>query len=203
MKIAVIDTETTGLFDFKAPADAPGQPRMAQFGGLLLDTEWPDQIDTVASYIRPDGWTMSAEAGAVNGLTTDFLMEHGSPVEWVLLQYARWIDEGRVIVAYNAQFDLKVMRAEMRRANMDDRFEKTKNICVMRPMTGLCCIPSPRGGYKWPKLEEACAFFGIENAKAHDAMGDAEAALSIFWELSKRGLLPEPAVHFAKDRPAA
>ncbi len=202
MKIVVIDTETTGIFDFKQPADGPRQPRMAQFAGLKLDTGWPDQVERFSAYVRPDGWTMPAEAAAVNGLTTEMLIEQGRPVADVLDWYAAAVEAGYIVVAYNAQFDLKVMRAELRRAGRDDMFERTPNICVMRPMTEICRIPSPRGGFKWPKLEQACAHLGITNANAHDALGDAEAALAVFFALASMSRLPEPAVHFAKQATA-
>ncbi|MCR6673288.1 exonuclease domain-containing protein [Devosia ginsengisoli] len=146
---------------------------------------------------------MGAEASAVNGLTTEFLAEHGVPVAEVLAAYEEAIAAGYIIVAFNAQFDTKVMRAELRRAGRPDLFEQTPNICVMRPLTDILKLPSRRGpawGYKWPNLAEACAHFGIVNENAHDAMGDAVAAMEILRALHASGQLPEPAIHFAKER---
>ena len=201
MKLCVIDTETTGLFDFKRPADDIGQPRMAQLGMIFLD-HIDDEPRKHGLYIKPDGWEMSAEAGAVNGLTTQYLAEHGVPVTEALDIYTETVEADYVIVAFNAQFDTKVLRAELRRANRPDLFEKTRNICVMRPLTDILRIPHPRfrTGFKFPNLAEACAHVGIQNARAHDAMGDAEAALGILRWLHATGHLPEPAVHFAKER---
>jgi DNA polymerase III subunit epsilon len=197
----IIDTETTGLFDFKAPADAPGQPRMAQLGLIYLDHVDAEPVKR-GIYIKPDGWEMSEGASAVNGLTTEFLAENGVPVAEALDAYESAILEGRTIAAFNAQFDCKVLRAEMRRAGRPDLFEETKNICVMRAATDVVKVLNPRGhGFKWPKLAEACEFFGITNLAEHDAMGDAEAALAIFQRLYRDGLLPEAAVHYAKEPP--
>lgn len=203
MKVLVIDTETTGLFDFKRPADDVGQPRMASVAMLYFDNVADGEpVSTFERYIRPDGWTMSAEAGAVNGLTDDFLHERGVAVAEALDAYEQALDLGYIVVAYNAQYDLKVLRAELRRAGRNDRFDRTPNICVMRPLTDICRIPG-RYGYKWPNLAQACAHFGIVNAKAHDAVGDAWAAARVMQALHRMGQLPEPAVHFAKNRPAA
>lgn len=200
MKYLCFDTETTGLFNFKEPADAPGQPRLAHLAMILAD-ENGIEIDRTDLYVQPKGWTMPAEAGAVNGLTTEFLRENGTPINIVLEAYADEIRSGRIAVAYNAQYDLKVMRGEMRRAGMDDLFEQTQNICVMRPMIKLCNIPKANGaGIKFPKLVEAMAYFGHKLEGAHRAMNDAEGALLVMRGLIAMGALPEPAVHYAKNR---
>lgn len=199
-KYAVIDTETNGLFDFKLPADAEGQARLAHFAAVLLneDLEITEAIDL---YVAPDGWEMQEEAQRVNGLTDEFLCEHGQPVEDVLQAYNQLIDEGYVMVAFNAQFDCKVMRGEMRRAGLDDRFEETPNICVMRACNGI--VEKPGGGRGWPKLRDACAHFNITQPEEHKAHADAYAAARIFLELHAMDALPEARVHYAKNRPAA
>lgn len=202
MKYAIIDTETSGLFDFSKPADAEGQPRLAHLSMILLDEE--DQEHLVDFVVKPDGWEIGAEAVAVNGLTMEYLNQHGVPVADVLASYAGIIDDGYIIVAFNAQFDLKMMRGEMRRAGIDDRFEVTPNICVMRAATDVVCVPKKTGkGFKFPKLSEACEFFGITNGGEHTADGDARAALEIFRKLRELGKLPEPNVYFAKNAPEA
>lgn len=102
----VIDVESNGIFDFKRPADAEGQPRLAQL--CMIDVN--DKLEVEGEhnfYIRPDGWAMTAEATAVNGLTDDFLNEHGVPVVEALSEYQNRILNGRAIVAFNSQFDAK------------------------------------------------------------------------------------------------
>ncbi|ELT47052.1 3'-5' exonuclease [Brucella intermedia] len=204
MKYLVIDTETNGLFNFKLPADAEGQPRLAHLAMIWAD-EAGNELDRRDFYVRPDGWTMPqgpGSAGAINGLTDEFLIENGEHIETVLDAYCREVERGRVVVAYNAQYDLKIMRGELRRAGWSDLFEKTLNICVMRPMTGLCRIPRPNGyGFKFPKLAEALAYFGHTLEGAHQAINDAEGALVVMRELMRLGELPEPAIHYAKNRP--
>jgi DNA polymerase-3 subunit epsilon len=114
MKFVVIDTETTGLFDFKQPADAPGQPRMAQFGAIYCDDIEGPPIRTTGIYVKPDGWQVPSEASKVNGLSTEFLHDNGRPVAEALDIYVDAIKSGRIIVAFNAQFDCKVTRPPMR-----------------------------------------------------------------------------------------
>lgn len=200
MKYLVIDTETSGLPNWKLPADAPGQPRLAQLGMLVLDDIDASPV-SLGMYIQPDGWVMDPGAEKVNGLSTGFLRERGVPVTEALEQYVELVDAGYVVVAFSARFDLKIMRGELRRAGWDDRFERTPNICVMRACTDILRLPKGKfGGYKFPKLEEACRHFGIVNTKTHDALGDASAAYKIFRALHGIGRLPAPAVHYAKER---
>ncbi|MFE3839195.1 3'-5' exonuclease [Pseudogemmobacter sonorensis] len=200
------DTETTGLFQFKdkatglpVPADAPGQPRLASFAAIIADAEG-QEIERHKFYVKPDGWSIDGtEAGRVNGLTDAFLNENGVPVSEVLDIWNTWIDAGLQVSAFNAQFDQKMMRAELRRAGRDDRFEETKAFCLMRALApygpeGLCIS---RG---YVKLSEACAYFGIVNENAHDAMSDAEANLRILQILIRDGRVPEAKVHYSKAR---
>lgn len=204
MSYLVIDTETSGLFDFKQPADAPGQPRLAHLAMIWLDATGAEQRrDDI--YVRPDGWSMPqgpGSAGAVNGLTDEFLIANGEPIRDVLSFYTTELASDRVVVAFNAQYDLKVMRGELRRIGWPDLFESTKNICVMRPMTGICRIPKRNGkGLKFPNLDEALAHFGHKRENAHQAISDAEGAATVFRELMAIGKLPEAAVHYAKVKP--
>ena len=200
---AVFDTETTGLFLFRegrngppVPADDPRQPRLASFAVVFAD-ELGRELTSHKIFAKPDGWTIDGtKAGEVNGLTDAFLHSEGVPVAVTLDLWNRCLDAGLIAVAFNAQFDCKMMRAELRRAGLPDRFEETPNICVMRALDpyshqGLCV---QRG---FVKLAEACEFFGIINKHAHDALADAEAARSILEILIRDGRLPEARVHYA------
>lgn len=204
----VFDTETTGLFLFRdketgetVPADDPRQPRMASFAYILAD-EAGEEISRGKHFIKPDGWSIDGtQAGEVNGLTDAFLAENGVPVAEVLDLWNGFIDDGLIAAAFNSQFDTKMMRAELRRADRPDRFEDTKNTCVMRGLApykdeGLCIV---RG---YVKLSEACEYFGIVNTNAHDAMADAEAALAILKRLIADGRVIAPQVHYAKEAAA-
>lgn len=196
IRYCVIDTEGNGLFDFKQPADAPGQPRLAELGMLLLKEDLSIEEEW-RGLVKPDGWTMQPEATAVNGLTTEYLLEHGKPIAEVLAIYQQAIREGYAMVAWNAQHDLKQMRAELRRAAMDDLFTQTKNVCVMRKSQGV--IPRPDGKKSWPKLEHARAFLKLPDTGAHTAGADAASALAVLRYLHAQGVDLTPEVHFARE----
>lgn len=199
-----LDTEGTHLFDYKKPADAEGQPRMASLAMVFLSPELEVQKE-YHQFIRPDGWTMSEEAARITGLTDEFLNEHGIPVTEALAEYQSAIDNGYIFCAHNSQHDAKQLRAELRRAGMDDRFEQTPNICTMRSMTNICKIPPKgnRGGYKWPALSEALLFIGAENLGDHSAINDARGVAELLRYLKRTNQMPEHRVHYAKNRPEA
>lgn len=205
MKFCIFDTETTGLFVFKdangmpVPADDPCQPRLAELGMILLDENLEVERE-IEMYVQPDGWVMPPEAGKANWLTTEFLHENGAPVADVLDQYIRVIDAGYTMVAFNAQFDLKMMRGELRRAGMNDRFEQTKNICIMRAAMAIG-VQKAGGGRGFPKLSDCMTHLGIEQEAAHTAGGDARSALALFRHLYETGNLPQARVHYAKTPP--
>ncbi len=200
-KYLCIDAETSGLFDFSKPADAEGQPRMAALALIYLDADLA-QVGLSHRLIKPDGWEMTLGAGEVNGLTTEMLERDGVPVREALDEYLAAVDRGLIVVAFNAQFDTKVLRGEIRRAGLDDRFDRTPNICTMRASTDLVKAPKKSGsGYKFPKLAEACAHFDIPQVAAHTALDDALACAAILRKLVAAGKCPAPEVHYAKVRP--
>jgi DNA polymerase III subunit epsilon len=198
---ATIDTETSGLFSWDKPADAEGQPRLACLALIRCTPTWAITSKEVF-YVYPEGWEMSDEVVAINGLTTDFLKRNGRPISEVLDAYEAVLDEGRAIAAFNAQFDTKVMRAELRRAGRPDRFEATPNVCLMRKNIGVCKLPKANGkGYKFPKLVEAMRHFKLPFPNQHTAGGDADAVVLLGRALTEIGIVLEPEVHFAKNRP--
>lgn len=201
-KYLAFDTETTGLFDFKLAAEDPSQPRLASVAFILAD-ETGAEVDRSKHYIRPNGWAMTESAGAVNGLTDAFLMENGVDVRDVLDIYTGYVMDGLIAAAFNVQFDCKMMRGELRRAGMPDLFEQTANTCLMRGLAPYKAQGLAIKGGQFVKLSVACEFFKIVNADAHDAMGDAEAALALLGILIRDGNLIPPKVHYAKVRPEA
>mgnify|MGYP001560781531 FL=1 len=204
MQYVVIDTETSALFGaYKdaegkpIPADADGGPRLAELAMIFLDAELKPERET-AMYVRPDNWKMDPGATEKNGLTDEFLNEHGQDVKLVLEEYRKAVeDERRVVVAYGAQFDCKILRGELRRAGMSDMFDITLNTCLMRSSSGLGVVKA-NGKKGWPGLADVCAHFGIEMEKAHTGLSDARAAAAILPKLIELGVLQPPGVHKAK-----
>ncbi len=187
----IVDCESDKLFDYSLAADAPGQPRLAQLGLIFANHNLEVERE-VEFLIKPEGWEMSAEATEKTGLTTDYLKEHGTPVAEAMAIYDAGIAARRVVAGFNISFDLKLCRAELRRAGMQDRYMETRNLCLMWGTRSMVGALDSRGKVKVPNLEEACAFFGIEQEVKHRALPDAQAVLLMMRKLQDMGALPEP-----------
>jgi DNA polymerase III subunit epsilon len=197
MTYLVVDTETSGLL-LRAPkgappipADAPGQPRLAQLGLVWADADLNVE-HSVQHTVRPDGWTMDPGATAVNGLTTEHLLRIGVPVGTALADYWGGLVQHRIVVAYNSVYDTKVLRGEFRRAGLPDRFETTMTIDVMEGVQALL-----RRG--WVSMAKACAALGVEpEPTPHEALGGALCCLALARVLKAQGHLPAPRIRRAK-----
>lgn len=201
-KYAIVDTEGSGLFDYKKPADAPGQPRMAAIG-LILCNEVLEIEEEHGFLIKPEGWVFDDECDAakINGLTHARLMAEGVDVREPLRLYGAAIDQRRIVGGFNVPHDLKTLRAELRYVGFPDRFMQTRHICVMQGCRKEVDARTVDGKKKAPKLAEACAHFGIEQASGHTGIGDAHSALAILRKLRDLGQMPAYIDPWDKGKP--
>lgn len=189
------DTETTGLPDFNKPADAPGQPRVASLAGILVRVSDRKVMGSFDLRVRPDGWTMPAELEWVHGLTTELLELIGHPIGHVLNTLLLNLErgDGVPIVFHNASFDLKMLRGELRRAGLGDRYT-LPHVCTYKACPIECkhVMGNQRLGsvYKW--------LTGQEPRGAHTAMGDALMVREIYFKLLDRGVDLTPRVYQEK-----
>lgn len=73
-----------------------------------------------------------------------------------------------VIVTHNVEFDFMFLRAEFARINI--AFCYKDSFCTMKEFTPFCKLPRRSGvGYKYPKLSELCAFFGVGDSAIANA----------------------------------
>ncbi len=191
MNYICVDTEGNGLFDYKKPADAPGQPRMAAVG-LILCNEALEIEEEHGFLIKPEGWTFDdeSEAAKVNGLTHARLMAEGVDVREPLRLYGAAIDQRRIVVGFNVSHDLKTLRAELRYVGFPDRYMQTRYIDCMNGCRKQVDARTADGKKKAPKLAEACTYFGIEQDSGHTGIGDAHSALAILRKLRDLGQMP-------------
>ena len=184
--ILVFDTETTGKADFGLPANHPSQPRCVQLAVLLFDDT--RQLRASGNFIiQPDGWTISPSAGAIHGITMEDAKRYGVPIKTALSLFSNLARKTRILSAFNTDFDRLILASEFYRIGYDPEpiMPTERLVCTMKAMTSVCRLPGSRGGYKWPKLEEAHRHLfqtWIENA--HDALADTQAAARVlFWLL--------------------
>jgi DNA polymerase III subunit epsilon len=202
----ILDLENSGLFLFNevidgkkvsVPADDPRQPRLAELGIIFTDSAFRYERE-YTSLVKRDGWSMTAGATEVNGITDERLDREGRPLAEVLQVYTNGIlGEGRHVITYHAQNDTKQLRGELRRVGMDDLFEVTLNTCAMRSVQGAKLgIKKLNGKGGYPRLVDVCAHFGLpQEPEPHSAINGCRALLPVVCKLHELGALIPSAVH--------
>lgn len=185
MNILAFDLETTGIFDFKLPADDPSQPRVVEIAAVLCD-DAGSEVDRYRSIIKPDGWTIPDHVARIHGITTQIAIDSGRPMAEALDAFDALLARAGLLMAFNIKFDDKGIRSERRRLGRPDGFGSIPIFCCMRGATPVCRLPKKtKGGYgefKAPKLTEAVQMLlGREHVGAHGALADALATKDIYF----------------------
>ena len=180
-KLLFIDTETCGIpYDFDEPAEnISNWPRMVQCGYILAGED-RNIIEKGSMIIRPDNFIIPDEASSIHGITTEYALENGVPVELALLKIELLCREADIVVGHNITFDEHIIDAEFCRAGKTPCIRNMQEICTMMESTEYCGLPN----FKWPKLCELHEILFAHNFEgAHDAMADIQATFRCFWKL--------------------
>lgn len=186
----IFDTETTGLIDFNAPADAPHQPRIIQLGALLVGPEG-HVIAQMNAFIKPDGWVVPEVVVKLTGITTEQCERVGIPMPQALAIFNAMKAVATTRVAHNLQFDKMMLAREASVYNIPHDSAGIKSFCTMNASTRICKIaPTEKmiaAGFKTfkkPNLQEAYTHFhGKPFEGTHDAMADVHACKDIYFKL--------------------
>lgn len=148
--IIYLDTETTGLH--------PGQ--ICQLSYVIQDG---DNVSAKNFFFAVD----YVEYGAltVHGFSTQVLQElsGGKGFECFVEEIENDFKCADVICAHNVSFDFMFLRREFERCRKD--FEPNASFCTMKNSVTACKLTRPNsGGYKYPKLNELCAYLGISDS---------------------------------------
>ena len=188
-----IDTETTGKALMREGPEHPGQPRIVQLACQLYA---PDRklVAEFSTLVKPDGFTIPADATAIHGISTEDATAYGLKIATALGVLCQFIKRAKLLVAHNAMFDCRVIHSELLRlknADMLLAFMECERHCTMEASTPALKIPSKyrAGEFKWPKLQEAHQhFLGRQFDDAHDAMADVRACAAVYFAMN-----PSPA----------
>lgn len=187
-----IDTETTGLPDFRTGVAAVDQPDITQIAALLT-TDQGEEISGLYCYVfteRP----IDPKASQVTGITNELLKSAGvNPVALCSLLLELIKQAGNTFVCHNTKFDHFLMQTMFRRHSALP-LPECETECTMLMSQDVCQLPLTdkqklRGitGYKQPRLEEAYRIVcGKELVGAHDALADVRACKEIYFKMLER-----------------
>lgn len=184
------DIETTGLPKVRDASitNLNNWPRMVQLAWLRYD-ENQNLIFEANYIIKPEGFTIPADASKVHGITTEKALESGVHLETALQEFSEVISKSEIIIAHNMDFEEKIVGAEFLRSGVKSVLFDKQRFCTMKTTTELCQITGPYG-YKWPKLSELYYhLFKKDFEDAHDAAVDVKACVGCFFELMRVGFI--------------
>lgn len=177
--ILFLDTETTGFPQKNRALDAPEQPYLVQFAWIMFDGH---AVTEEGQFVVANGVTIPEQAAAVHGITTARAEAVGVDRYSAASRISARLHNAGSIVGHNIDFDMQILRIHLARhgLTMPDR----PTFCTMRAATDRCKIPGARGGYKWPKLQEAHQILcGEAFDGAHDALNDVRATFRVWQAL--------------------
>ncbi len=174
------DLETTGT-DPREARIVTGAVIEVRGGELLGHREW----------LADPGVEIPAEAVAVHGITNERATSEGLPADQVVDAIADVLagywKTGVPVVAYNANFDLTMLSAELRRHGLPSLRERLGGLDlapVIDPYTIDRSVDRYRRGKR--NLEAVCTEYGVPLDAAHDASADALAAARLACAIADR-----------------
>lgn len=176
-KVAFLDTETTG-FDGE----------IIELSILSLDEKvlFNELIKPVRNQIHPDA--VRTHGIFLNDLEKKNYLHH---YKYILQQ----IFENYVVLIYNSEFDLKILKNSFRlQLHLDEEMGnidlfKANTECLMNAFAVFKGTESDKSyayqGFKTWKLAEACKEMGVDisGIKAHRALGDCEMTRMLFLKM--------------------
>lgn len=188
----IFDTETTGLpANYNAPpTDTDNWPRMVQLAWESHDAS--GKLLEAKSYIvKPEGYTIPYAAEKVHGISTKKALEEGFDLQFVLHEFNLSLQNSKLVIGHNIEFDLKIVGAEYYRKGIEDGLRKKAFCCTKEASTDFCALPGGRGGkFKWPTLAELHQKLFQDNfAEAHNAAADVAATSRCFLEMIRLAII--------------
>ena len=185
-----IDTEASGLpKNWNLPYDAVGNwPFCVQIAWLIYAKDGK-KIKEENHYIKNNDFAIAESATKIHGITREFLDENGEDRKDILHLLSDDLNRYRpLVVGHFMQFDMHMLGADFFREGLEDPLRKEQTFCTMLGSKHLIRNPA----LKFLRLEQLYKIlFDKPLDNYHDAIVDATATASCFFELMKRGEINE------------
>ena len=164
-RVVVFDTETTG----GSACDEICQIAAIEYVRGV-------KARTLALYICPT-CEMNPWAEGVHGLSLEFLRENGTAPEEAMRRFFDFVGEDVLLVAHNAKFDLRMLRQECAKFNLEFAPEGIE-VCDTLALARLL-----RPDLECHSLSHLIDALGIDGLNSHDALDDTIACAGVFFTL--------------------
>jgi DNA polymerase-3 subunit epsilon len=159
---AVVDVETSGL--------KTKSHRLLQVG-VVMATGDGTVLDRWSSFVRPRWWRVARLGPTeIHGISRGDLREAPGLAE-VYAELAPRLD-GAVVTAHNVAFDWAFLQRGAQRAHRP--LPAGQRLCTLRLSRSL--DPEHERSHR---LADLCERYGVQNARAHHALADADATAAI------------------------
>jgi DNA polymerase III epsilon subunit-like protein len=186
MLACLFDTETTGIYDYRAPPTADHQPDVVQLCAMLCDEE--KVYSAINVFVHGDT-EIPQGAYEVHRIDRDMTARVGVSRMTACRIMDAFAKKADVLVGHNVDFDINMMMTATLREGGKGVALKKPRFCTMKNSVEHCKLPNPRrpGTYKWPSLQEAYTILVDSKgfSGAHDAMADARATYELYRVLSR------------------
>lgn len=215
MKIAVFDTETTGLPKTKTIDELSLNlwPYIVQFSYVIYDTEINKIIKTVDLVIKiPENINISDEVSDIHGITNFISQTSQYKIEDALLHFSNDYLNYNIdlIVGHNLIFDINMLKIELMREinnknnfinkrqfsqlldNLNDINQDSKELyCTMQKSLELCNLKTKnkygKEYLKFPKLNELhVKLFNSSPKNLHNSLNDVLICLRCYYMLEHK-----------------
>lgn len=166
-----LQTDTTGAWNWRGSIADADQPHMVRLAWVI--DEDGEIVQEWCKLIRPKThWEFEPDAMIANGISREIAETIGVPLNYVMAGFVADLDTVDRVVAFNADFHTKVLQRSAIEVGLNGAhlFNEHPVACAMRRATDIVQKPrmQPGGGYSWPKLVEAYAFFGGDDLPSLD-----------------------------------
>jgi DNA polymerase-3 subunit epsilon len=188
MIFLAFDTETDGIHD----------PRLVELGAVLIEDhpDGPRERACVSLIVRPDGYEIPDAAARVHGISTATALACGVPLVVAVSALTNLWAAASVRVAYNLEFDDRVIDNALRALSRASTLAKPPGLCTKELAAPILDLPPTERmrqfGHgdkpKSPSLRECYQhFFGEDVPGAHSALADARACARVYLEILRLG----------------